>query len=74
MTTEPPLNAPWVQVNPICCALLIVNTETKLVGASGLVEIIAPLPMLDTTEYPTLFWAVTLATILDPQVRLNGAA
>lgn len=46
---------PSIQLNPICYALLIADIETKLVGASGLVEIIAPLPKVDTTEYPTLF-------------------
>ena len=53
---------------------MIDETETKLVGASGIVEIIAPFPKLDTTEKPIVFYAVTRAKMLEPHVKLNGVA
>jgi len=43
-------------------------------GASGFVKMVAPLPTLETKEFPYKFVAYTLAKILDPQGRLNGAA
>ena len=46
--------------------------SVKLIGGSGLVTIIAPLPALDYVELPLTFVAITFAKTLDPQVRLNG--
>ena len=46
--------------------------SVRLVGASGLVMIIAPLPSLDKSVLPIMFVATILAKIEDPHGILNG--
>lgn len=53
-------------------AVLIVTISTILIGASGCVIIIAPLPILDCNENPIEFCAYTVANTLEPKVRLKG--
>lgn len=45
-----------------------------MVGASGTVKIIAPLPAVDTDELPYTFVAVILAKMLLPQSIEKGVA
>ena len=53
---------------------MTVKFSVKLIGESGLVTIIAPLPAFDCVELPLIFVAVILAKTLDPQVKLYGDA
>ena len=45
-----------------------------LIGGSGFVTIIAPLPEFDYVELPWIFVAITFAKTLEPQGKLYGDA
>jgi hypothetical protein len=60
------------QERPILSFSVIDGTFAKLIGGSGLVKIIAPLPGREGTEIPTIFMPDTVAKILDPHGKLNG--
>jgi hypothetical protein len=53
---------------------VIVGTFEKLVGVSGKVRMIAPLPTGDSGVVPWIFVAVNLVKILEPHGKLNGLA
>jgi len=46
----------------------------KLIGASGTSCITAPPPTYDSADSPYSLYAVSLALISDPKIRLNGNA
>ena len=51
---------------------MTVGTFARLIGAAGLVKIIAPLPPSDTTEDPLMLVAITFAQIPCPHYMLYG--
>ena len=73
MTGVPPFALPADQVSPILDASVIRATFARLIGASGLVSIIAPFPGVDASEGPTMLVAIIFAKMLDPHGRENGA-
>lgn len=54
-------------------AVRIETISIKLIGAYGVVRIIAPFPTKDSYELPKALYATTLANTLEPQVNENGA-
>ncbi len=52
MTCVPPFEMPSDHDNPICELAVIDGTFTKFIGASGIVNIIAPVPSGDAIEGP----------------------
>jgi hypothetical protein len=38
-------------------------------GESGYVRMIAPLPICEIIEFPIMFFAITFAKMLEPQVK-----
>lgn len=55
--------------------MLDVNTlfSTKVTGGEGKLTRIAPLPMGEYDDTPTLLIVITLTETLEPQTKLNGA-
>jgi hypothetical protein len=57
---------------PIFFAFVYKGTLLKLMGASGINTMLAPLPVADVIELPYLFNAVTVTLILSPSFREKG--
>jgi len=53
---------------------VIAATLARLIGASVTVNITAPFPTLEKTEFPTILPAIILAYTDYPQFKLNGDA
>jgi hypothetical protein len=64
--TDPPSDTPAVHCKPKADAVLSAVSSIRLIGASGLVITIAPLPASDTIESPLELVATTLAKMLSP--------
>ena len=52
MMTSPPVNIAGSQIRPIVVGVLEAYTSRRLIGRSGFVVIIAPLPASETSELP----------------------
>ncbi len=52
--------------------VVIATLFARLIGASGIVRMIAPFASLENAELPTKFVALTLAQTLEPHAKLNG--
>ena len=65
---------PALHVIPKAVAVLKEVSSAKLIGASGDVIIVAPLPIFDSIEVPLTFVAVTLKETLAPRLSEYGEA
>lgn len=75
MTGEPPSELGYDHCRPIYSAPVISGKFVKLNGTSGTVRImLLVIDSYEATESPLTLTATTLATILDPQGKLNGAS
>lgn len=61
MIVEPPFDDPAAQVKPNYVAVLNPVFSANVIGASGAVMIVAPLPASDTMDVPFALVAVILA-------------
>jgi len=61
-------------VNYIVDRFETVSTLVKLIGASGISNIRAPLPGSEIPESPSKLVAITEAVMLSPSFRLKGIA
>ena len=71
--TEPPLELPSDQVRPSVVADRSDVFSDKLIGASGVEMIVAPLPADESTELPLKFVAKTLTETLTFSLNEYGA-
>ena len=61
MTGVPPFDAPSFHSKPIVVADLQFKSSSKLIGASGLVKMIAPFPDYEIKEFPNKLIATIFA-------------
>jgi hypothetical protein len=52
MIGEPPVDKPFLQVNPITEAVVTLTSSYRLIGASGTKRIMAPFAAKDSTDSP----------------------
>jgi len=67
---SPPVKLGGSQVRPKVDFVLYESTSAKLVGESGVVVILAPLPANEATESPYKLRAITLAKTWVPHSNL----
>lgn len=72
MISAPPIKSALLHVKPRVDFVLSEVSSAKLIGESGVVVMIAPLPVLDSSEEPYRFKATTLALTLDPHSSEYG--
>ena len=72
--TDPPLELPALHVRPRFVAVRSDVFSARLIGASELVIIVAPLPVGDASEIPLTFVTTTLASTLVFRLNEYGAA
>lgn len=71
----PPLKVPYDQVSPMLVPNVTSRLLVRLIGALGIVRMIAPLAVgEDVSEEPYMLRAETVAVTVEPQGRLKGAA
>lgn len=73
ITTDPPSVAPADHCKPSVDAVRSDVFSTKLIGASGFVIIVAPLPLGETFELPLMLVALTVAKISSAKLNKYGA-
>jgi hypothetical protein len=70
MIGEAPLDSPSYQLNPITDAVVTYKLSLRPIGASGIYNMIAPLPASENALSPYTLEQVAFAMILSPNCKL----